>query len=90
MDYTTTRNPKFAFYPDTPTCTEFHAEPAMWARVDKDNKVTHLDMDVCAKGTDPYSALAVAVWNAAIDAAAQVARKNWQDGCAELIEELKK
>lgn len=89
MDYTTTRNPKFAFYPDTPTCTEytFKTDPTMWARVDKDNKVTFLDMDVCAKGTDPYSALAVAVWNAAIDAALEKCSNGYN---AHSIKELKK
>ena len=44
----------------------------MWARVDKDLNVTHLDMDMCAHPgvQDAHTALAIAVWNKAIQAAA--------------------
>jgi hypothetical protein len=43
-----------------------------WARVDKDNNLVHLDMDLCAKGpANAYTALAVGIWNAAIEAAAK-------------------
>lgn len=42
-----------------------------WAQVDKDNNVTHLDMDLCAKGPhNAYTALAIAIWNKAIEYAA--------------------
>ena len=38
-----------------------------WARVDKDLNVTHLDMELCAKGPqNVYTALALAIWNKAI------------------------
>ena len=38
-----------------------------WARVDKDLNVTHLDIDLCAKGPqNVYTALALAIWNKAI------------------------
>ena len=39
-----------------------------WARVDKDLNVTHLDMELCAKGPkNVYTALAMAIWNKAIE-----------------------
>ncbi len=42
-----------------------------WARVDKDNNLVHLDMDLCTKGpANVYTALAVGIWNAAIEKAA--------------------
>jgi hypothetical protein len=42
-----------------------------WARIDKDNNLVHLDMDLCAQGhANAYTALAIGVWNAAIEAAA--------------------
>jgi hypothetical protein len=40
----------------------------IWARVDKDGNVTHLDMELCAKGPhNAYTALAMAIWNKAIE-----------------------
>ena len=46
-----------------------------WARVDKDLNVTHLDMDLCRKGQqNEYTALAIAIW----DAATKAAQKEWQ------------
>jgi len=54
-----------------------------WARIDKDMNVTHLDMELCAKGPhNAYSALAVAIWNKAIETereeCAQIADR-WTD-----------
>ena len=38
-----------------------------WARVDKDLNVTHLDMELCAKGPkNVYTAMAMAIWNKAV------------------------
>ena len=38
-----------------------------WARIDKDMNVTHLDMELCAKGPqNVYTALALAIWNKAV------------------------
>jgi hypothetical protein len=43
-----------------------------WARVDKDLNLVHLDMDLCAQGpANVYTALAIGVWNAAIEEAAK-------------------
>lgn len=63
----------------------------IWARVDKDNNVTHLDMDLCAKGpSNAYTALAVAIWNAALEEAAKYAAGDGDDVLADSIRELKK
>jgi len=57
-------------YTFTPPATE-------WARIDKDMNVVHLDMELCAKGPhNAYSALAVAIWNKAIETE--------RNACAEL------
>jgi hypothetical protein len=62
-----------------------------WARVDKDNNLVHLDMDLCAKGpADAYAALAVGIWNAAIEEAARYAAGEGNDTLADSIRELKK
>jgi hypothetical protein len=62
-----------------------------WARVDKDNNLVHLDMDLCAKGpANAYTALAVGIWNAAIDEAARYAAGEGDDTLADSIRELKK
>jgi hypothetical protein len=46
-------------------------QPTEWARIDKDGNVIHLDMDLCAKGPhNAYTALAIAIWNKAIEHAA--------------------
>jgi hypothetical protein len=52
--------------------TMFHQNKTTnWATVDRDNKLVHLDMDLCAEGpANVYTALAIGVWNAAIEAAA--------------------
>jgi hypothetical protein len=51
-----------------------------WARIDKDLNLVHLDMDLCAKGpANAYTALAIGVWNAAIEAAAQAAYPDQRD-----------
>jgi hypothetical protein len=52
-----------------------------WARVDKDLNVTHLDMELCAKGPqNVYTALALAIWNKAI--------AHEREECAKACEEL--
>ena len=39
----------------------------MWAHIDKDMRVTHLDMELCAQGPhNMYKALAMAIWNKAV------------------------
>ena len=51
-----------------------------WARVDKDLNVTHLDMELCAKGPqNVYTALALAIWNKAI--------AQEREACARLCED---
>ena len=48
-----------------------------WARIDKDMNVVHLDMELCAKGPqNVYTALAMAIWNKAIETE--------REACAEL------
>ena len=57
-------------YTFTPPATE-------WARIDKDLNVVHLDMELCAKGPhNAYTALAMAIWNKAIETE--------REACAEL------
>ena len=61
-----------------------------WARVDKDLNVTHLDMELCAKGPkNVYTALAMAIWNKAIEEAAKYAASEGNDVLADSIGELK-
>lgn len=63
----------------------------IWAQVDKDMKVTHLDMDLCAKGPhNEYTALAIAIWNKAIETAASKAYGVGDEGMYAQIMELKK
>ena len=63
----------------------------IWAQVDKDGNVTHLDMDLCAKGPhNVYTALALAIWNKAIEEAAKYAVGDGDDVLADSIRELKK
>ncbi len=51
-----------------------------WARIDKDMNVTHLDMELCAKGPhNAYTALAMAIWNKAIETE--------REACARVAEE---
>jgi hypothetical protein len=59
-----------------------YAEPGSeWARVDKDNNLVHLDMDLCAQGpANAYTALAIGVWNAATKAE--------REACARVCETL--
>jgi hypothetical protein len=53
----------------------FRQSATEWARVDKDLNVTHLDMELCRKGPqNEYTALALAIW----DAATEAAQKEWQ------------
>lgn len=61
-----------------------------WARIDKDLNVTHLDMELCAKGPkNVYTALAMAIWNKAIEEAAKYAASEGNDVLADSIGELK-
>ena len=47
-----------------------------WARLDKDNNLVHLDMDLCAQGpANVYTALAIGVWNAAVKAEREACAK---------------
>jgi len=53
-----------------------------WARVDKDLNVTHLDMELCAKGPqNVYTALALAIWNKAIAQEREACAKAVEDYC---------
>jgi hypothetical protein len=62
-----------------------------WARLDKDNNLVHLDMDLCAQGpANAYTALAIGVWNAALNEAARYAASEGNDLLADSISELKK
>ena len=58
-----------------------------WARIDKDMNVTHLDMELCEKGPhNAYSALAVAIWNKAIDTEREACAQIAQDWDASHLE----
>jgi hypothetical protein len=62
----------------------------MWAHIDKDMNVTHLDMELCAKGPhNAYTALAMAIWNKAIEEAAKYAASEGNDVLADSIKDLK-
>jgi hypothetical protein len=62
-----------------------------WAKIDKNLKLVDLDMDVCAKGPhNAYTALAIGVWNAALEEAARYASGEGNDSLADSIRELKK
>ena len=62
-----------------------------WAKIDKNLKLVHLDMDVCAKSpANVYTALAIGVWNAALKEAARYAAGEGNDLLADSIRELKK
>ena len=66
----------------------------IWARVDKDGNVTHLDMELCAKGPhNAYTALAMAIWNKAIETerekvAAWMMRQGYATGHGDTTEDL--
>lgn len=56
---------------------DLDAPATEWARIDKDMNVVHLDMELCAKGPhNAYTALAMAIWNKAIETE--------REACAEL------
>jgi len=62
-----------------------------WAKIDKNLKLVHLDMDVCAKGPhNVYTALAIGVWNAALEEAARYAAGECGGAIEDAIRELKK
>ncbi len=64
---------------------------AEWARIDKDLKLVHLDMDLCVKGSaNAYTALAIGVWNAALEEAAKYAAGECGGAIEDAIRELKK
>ena len=74
-----------------PSAFAFSNQSEMWAQVDKDWNVTHLNMDLCAKGPhNAYTALALAIWNKAIEEAAKYAVGDGDDVLADSIRELKK
>jgi hypothetical protein len=51
----------------------------IWAHIDKDMQVTHLDMELCAQGPhNMYTALAMAIWNKAV--------QEEREACAKLCE----
>jgi hypothetical protein len=65
-----------------------------WAKIDKNLKLVHLDMDVCAKGPhNAYTALAMAIWNKAIETerekvAAWMMARGYATGHGDTIEDL--
>ena len=62
-----------------------------WAKIDKNLKLVHLDMDVCAKSpANVYTALAIGVWNAALEEAARYAAGECGGAIEDAIRELKK
>lgn len=62
-----------------------------WAKIDKNLKLVHLDMDVCAKSpANAYTALAIGVWNAALEEAARYAAGECGGAIEDAIRELKK
>lgn len=80
-------------YAFAPQATEYAFAPhgKEWARIDKDMNVTHLDMELCAKGPhNAYTALAIGVWNAALEEAARYAAGECGGAIEDAIRELKK
>ena len=76
-----------------PVNMTYHADGnvGIGACVDKDLNVTHLDMDLCANGPhNTYTALALAIWNAALEEAVKYAVSESNDTLADSIRELKK
>ena len=52
--------------------TQVFSSTPEWAKVDKDNNLVHLDIDLCAQGpANAYTALGIGIWNAAIEKAAE-------------------
>ncbi|NDD14947.1 MAG: hypothetical protein EB072_20520, partial [Betaproteobacteria bacterium] len=61
------------------------------AKIDKNLKLVHLDMDVCAKSqANVYTALAIGVWNAALEEAAKYAAGECGGAIEDAIRELRK
>ena len=53
----------------------------IWARIDENMVVTHLDMELCAQGPpNMYSALALAIWNKAVETE--------REACAQVCENM--
>ena len=81
---------RFIMSNQEPEAHVFAHSTTEWARVDKDLNVTHLDMELCAKGPqNVYTALALAIWNKAIEEAAKYAASEGNDVLADSIGELK-
>ena len=56
----------------------FTSPATEWARIDKDMNVTHLDMELCAKGPhNAYTALAMAIWNKAVQEEREKSLRLW-------------
>ena len=76
---------------NTVNSIQYGSDSTEWARLDKDLKLVHLDMDLCAKGpANAYTALGVGIWNAALEEAARYAAGEGNDTLADSIRELKK
>ena len=81
---------RFVMSNQEPEAHVFAHPTTEWARVDKDLNVTHLDIDLCAKGPqNVYTALALAIWNKAIEEAAKYAASEGNDVLADSIGEMK-
>ena len=81
---------RFVMSNQEPEAHVFAHPTTEWARVDKDLNVTHLDIDLCANGPqNVYTALALAIWNKAIEEAAKYAASEGNDVLADSIGELK-
>jgi hypothetical protein len=71
---------RFIMSNQEPAAYSFAHSTIEWARLDKDFNVTHLDMELCAKGPqNVYTALALAIWNKAI--------AHEREACAKVAEE---
>ncbi len=52
----------------------------IWARIDENMVVTHLDMELCAQGPpNMYTALALAIWNKAVETEREACAKVCDD-----------
>ena len=81
---------RFVMSNQEPEAYSFAHPTTEWARLDKDFNVTHLDMELCGKGPkNVYTALAMAIWNKAIEEAAKYAASEGNDVLADSIGEMK-
>ena len=73
---------RFIMSNQEPEAHVFAHSTTEWARVDKDLNVTHLNMELCAKGPqNVYTALALAIWNKAIAQEREACAKVVEDYC---------